>query len=322
MASSTCVAWFAAMVMVWSNSMSRWLLASSRVRRATVDLGGLRSGLGIRVRHGSVRVLRNDDTSIASLPNSRTHRDFRVRIGVSRRLPALSQKSDVAYHESRWFPRVPMGKQRKMHCFIAPKRWLARVLPAYHSMSIVNRKHLAHSLGVVAAVSMLALWNTPAAANGIYRDGVGARSVSMGGADVAWVDDPLGAMGVNPAGLGFQSAAGLNLGLIGGSASGHFEKQGISDGSLDQTLNMLPEAAFAMPIGKLPVTVGLAVVPDAMMSANWHYTDPPGGLGAVFVRLSGRQIRHRTIAHGAGRRRIAGRQVVFRRKFGRAVQSK
>ena len=154
-------------------------------------------------------------------------------------------------------------------------------------MNVVNRKHLAHSLGVVGAVSVLALWNTSAKANGIYRDGVGARSVAMGGADVAWAEDPLGAMGVNPAGLGFQSSAGLNLGMLGGSASGEFEKQGISNGSLDQTLNVLPEGAFAIPVGKLPVTVGLAVVPDAMMSANWHYTDPPGGLGAVSYGYQG-----------------------------------
>ena len=57
---------------------------------------------------------------------------------------------------------------------------------------------------------MLALWNAPANANGIYRDGIGARSMSMGGADVAWAEDPLGALGANPAGLGFQSSAGLN----------------------------------------------------------------------------------------------------------------
>jgi long-chain fatty acid transport protein len=131
---------------------------------------------------------------------------------------------------------------------------------------------------------MLALWNTPAMANGIYRDGIGARSMSMGGADVAWAEDPLGALGANPAGLGFQSSAGVNLGLFGGSANGHFEKSAAvsSDGSLDQTLNMLPEGAFAMPIGKLPVTVGLAVVPDALMSASWHYTDPQSASGITY----------------------------------------
>ena len=131
---------------------------------------------------------------------------------------------------------------------------------------------------------MLALWNTPAKANGIYRDGIGARSMSMGGADVAWAEDPLGALGANPAGLGFQSSAALNLGLFGGSANGHFEKSAAvsSDGSLDQTLNVLPEAAFAIPLGKLPVTVGLAVVPDALMSASWHYTDPQSASGITY----------------------------------------
>jgi long-chain fatty acid transport protein len=160
---------------------------------------------------------------------------------------------------------------------------MARHLPVYGPVNMVNRKHLAHNLSLVGAVSMLALWTAAAKANGIYRDGVGARSMAMGGADVAWADDPLGAMGVNPAGLGFQSSAGLNLGLFGGSANGEFEKNGPnpSNGSLDQTLNVLPEGGFAIPIGQLPVTVGLAVVPDALMSANWHYTDPPGGIGGV-----------------------------------------
>jgi long-chain fatty acid transport protein len=151
-------------------------------------------------------------------------------------------------------------------------------------MSFINRKHRHSVLGLVGAVFFVALWSTPALANGIYRDGIGARSVAMGGADVAWADDPLGALGVNPAGLGFQSSAGLNLGLFGGSASGHFEKTAAvsSDGSLDQTLSMLPEGAFAMPIGKLPVTVGLAVVPDALLSANWHYTDPQSSGGISY----------------------------------------
>jgi long-chain fatty acid transport protein len=143
------------------------------------------------------------------------------------------------------------------------------------SMSIINRKHSCGT-GVSFVIGLLTLANHPAQANGIYRDGVGAESVSMGGADAAWAASPLGAMGVNPAGLGFQSSAGLDLGLFGGYANGHFEKSGISDGSLDQSFNALPEMALAMPIGKLPVTVGLAVVPDALMSANWHYVDPTG----------------------------------------------
>jgi long-chain fatty acid transport protein len=134
---------------------------------------------------------------------------------------------------------------------------------------------------------MLALWNSPAVANGIFRDGVGARSISMGGADVAWAEDPLGALAVNPAGLGFQTSMAADLGLFGGSVNGHFEKQGISDGSADQSFNVAPEGAFAAQIGQSPVTVGLAFVPDSLMSANWHYTDPPGGLGGISYGYQG-----------------------------------
>jgi long-chain fatty acid transport protein len=219
----------------------------------------------------------------------RQHASGQTKRFVSRPMPALSRKKDIAsgtIWRHRGFPHL---KNRENTCFFDPKHWLARVLPVCGTVNIVNRKRLAHSLGMVGAVSMLALWNTPANANGIYRDGVGARSMAMGGADVAWAEDPLGALGVNPAGLGFQSSAGLNLGLFGGSANGEFEKTAptTSNGSLDQTLNVLPEGAFAIPIGKLPVTVGLAVVPDALMSANWHYIDPPSTPGNVSYGYQG-----------------------------------
>lgn len=148
-------------------------------------------------------------------------------------------------------------------------------------MKKVYRARRNHNLGKIGAIFVLALGIISARANGIYRDGIGARSISMGGADTAWVEDPLGAMGVNPAGLAIQPSAGFNLGLLGGSASGHFVKSGISDGSLDQSLNVLPESAFALPIGKTPVTLGIAFIPDALMSANWNYVDPPGGIGSV-----------------------------------------
>jgi long-chain fatty acid transport protein len=150
-------------------------------------------------------------------------------------------------------------------------------------MKINFRKHFAINRFVCGATSVLAAWSLTAGANGIYRDGVGAQSISMGGADVAWAAGPLGALGQNPAGLGMQSSdgGGLDVGIFGGWANGEFIKQNVSNGSLDQSFNALPEAALALPVGKTPVTVGLAFVPDALMSANWHYVDPAGGLGGV-----------------------------------------
>ena len=120
-----------------------------------------------------------------------------------------------------------------------------------------------------------------ASANGIYDNGTGARSMAMGGADVAWAADPLGAMGVNPAGLGFLTTPALTLGAFGGFVDGHFDKPGISSGDLDGNLHGLPEGAIAMPLGQWPVVVGLSFVPESSALVDWHYPDPPGGLGGI-----------------------------------------
>lgn len=106
----------------------------------------------------------------------------------------------------------------------------------------------------------------------------------MGGADVAWANDPLGAMGANPAGLSSIPTPTLTLGGVGGIVEGHFSKSnGSSEGNLNSSLNALPFGAFAMPVGKLdmPVTVGLSFIPESALLANWNYRDPAGGLGGV-----------------------------------------
>ena len=133
----------------------------------------------------------------------------------------------------------------------------------------------------LSAVSVLALWNASGLADGIYRNGVGARSMSLGGADVAWASDPLGAMGMNPAGLGFLRSPELNLGVAGVSTYGHFTKSTDSDGRLDTSPGAFPEFAFAHHVGKSPFTLGISFVRDSVLSADWHYVDPPGGPGGA-----------------------------------------
>src|ERR1700722_3247798 len=118
-------------------------------------------------------------------------------------------------------------------------------------------------------------------ADGIFGNGVGARSMSMGGADVAWASDPLGAMAANPSGLGFLTAPELDFGGVGGLAQGQFNKPGVSSGELDQRISALPEGAFGMPLGSWPVAVGLSFVNESTLLADWHYVDTPGGLGGA-----------------------------------------
>src|ERR1700744_4695868 len=95
-----------------------------------------------------------------------------------------------------------------------------------------------------------------APADGLYLNGIGARSMSMGGADVAYASDPLGAMGANPAGLAFISRPALNFGFVGGIAQGTFTKDGASAGNLHANVEGVPQAAFALPLGKLTLGFG------------------------------------------------------------------
>jgi long-chain fatty acid transport protein len=116
-------------------------------------------------------------------------------------------------------------------------------------------------------------------ADGIYGNGVGAQSMAMGGADVAWAASPLSAMGENPGGLAFLTAPELDLGGVGVITEGHFNKPGVSSGNLNDTPNALPEGAVGLPLGHWPVVIGLSFVPESALLADWHYLDPPGGLG-------------------------------------------
>lgn len=116
-----------------------------------------------------------------------------------------------------------------------------------------------------------------AAANGIYRNGVGARAMSLGGADVAWAEDPLGALSANPAGLGFLQKPTLNLGFVGAVADGDYSNSVNDDGRLRNAFVGLPEGALGMPLGSSPVKIGLGVYPESTLVADWKYVDPPGG---------------------------------------------
>jgi long-chain fatty acid transport protein len=86
-------------------------------------------------------------------------------------------------------------------------------------------------------------------------------------------------MGENPAGLGFLPATEIDLGGVLGIAQGKFNKPGVSSGTLSDSPEGAPEGALGLPLGKLPVTLGLSLVPSSALLADWHYTDPPGGLG-------------------------------------------
>ena len=114
-------------------------------------------------------------------------------------------------------------------------------------------------------------------ADGIYRDGVGAKSMSLGGADVAWPGDPLSALSTNPAGLGFLEGNKLDLGVAGVIPTGHFTNRADTNGRMSDHLTAFPEGAAGFQLGHLPVTVGIGFYPVSGLIADWRYNDVPGG---------------------------------------------
>jgi long-chain fatty acid transport protein len=103
--------------------------------------------------------------------------------------------------------------------------------------------------------------------------------MALGGADVAYPVDPLSALGVNPAGLSLLKSPTLNAGFTAAVPTGHFTSKTGDEGTLQSRFGIGPDAAFGLPVGASPVSFGLGVIPEAGLSAHWHYADPPGGLG-------------------------------------------
>jgi long-chain fatty acid transport protein len=133
-----------------------------------------------------------------------------------------------------------------------------------------------------ALITLLALSTASTIfADGIDRDGVGAKSMSLGGADVAWPEDPLTSLSSNPAGLGFLQGNKIDLGADGVLPTGHFSNRAGTNGQMDSDLRAFPEGAAGFHLGKLPVTLGIGFYPESGLLADWHYNDVPGGTGGT-----------------------------------------
>lgn len=118
--------------------------------------------------------------------------------------------------------------------------------------------------------------------DGLYRNGFGARSMGLAGADVAWAEGPISALGINPAGLGMAKDPSLELSLGSAVADGRYEARSGERSKLSSDLGLFPEGGLVYPVGK-GVTLGLGMVMDSALRAKWNYTDPPGGAaGATY----------------------------------------
>jgi len=132
------------------------------------------------------------------------------------------------------------------------------------------------ALVVVAWLWILLPISLPGA-SGIYRDGVGARAMALGGADVGQAEGPLSALAANPAGAGWISAPTLDMGFAGAIPGGRFSNTANDRSPMRSDFGALPEAAFGMPLGHGPFGLTVGVYPEAALSADWRYVDAPGG---------------------------------------------
>ncbi len=121
---------------------------------------------------------------------------------------------------------------------------------------------------------------TSSPAAGIYRNGIGARAMSLGGADTTLGGSPLAALTANPAALGDFTSLSLELGLTAVFPAGEFNNVANTSASLRDSAAGFPDFSVVLPIADR-FSVGLSVSPDALLAGEWNYVDAPGGLSGA-----------------------------------------
>jgi long-subunit fatty acid transport protein len=148
---------------------------------------------------------------------------------------------------------------------------------------------LPHSIqglcGMVAVIGAFVFSSTFQAVgqeSGSLGNGLGAAAIGRGGALVSETGGPLDAVEGNPAGLAGVSSRLLDASVVGLIAGGSFQNAANSDAKLRGVAGALPYGAFAMPIGHHGWVVSVAITPEILMRANWHYVDAPGTAGVTY----------------------------------------
>lgn len=143
----------------------------------------------------------------------------------------------------------------------------------------IHRAGVATSVGLAALGAAWLQWQQTLA-NGVYRDGAGARSMALGGASTGLPDQPIEALFGNPAGLTLTGARELQLGGVGAFGDGEFASARTHD-DLNGFIGGLPEFAVIFPMVPDKVAFGLAAGPEAAAGLDWRFEDATGGAGGA-----------------------------------------
>lgn len=151
---------------------------------------------------------------------------------------------------------------------------------------------------------------------GELDNGISGRAISLGGATVASVTTPLEAMQGNPAGLSELRGRSLELDVTSLFATGNFTNSVSSTGSIVTASGTVPYGGFSTPLWSKRLTLGVSVAPETLMSANWHYMDPPGGLGGTSYGLQQNKSAMITLRSAVGLAFMVNRKLSIGGTFG------
>ena len=132
---------------------------------------------------------------------------------------------------------------------------------------------------LIAAIFLLL--SISAQANGVLRNGLGSRAMSLGGAGTAFSDDPLNAINYDPAALTATTQSILQLNLTTAFLDAEYHRQGDRDNDAESDPGFIPEAAYSKRLDER-LTLGASIAPISALEADWEFIDPPGALGVTF----------------------------------------
>jgi long-subunit fatty acid transport protein len=146
---------------------------------------------------------------------------------------------------------------------------------------------------------LLLLTATHTSANGVLRNGIGSRSMGLGGADLVFSGNPLGAMNSNPAALSRWNNRELQFSLATAILDAEYSNSVSNGNEADTATGIIPDVAYIHSLTDR-LTLGAAINPVSALEADWEFPDPPGATGSYGVRTHRSSYVALRAALGAG----------------------
>jgi len=129
---------------------------------------------------------------------------------------------------------------------------------------------------------LILLLAVEARAQDFYQTVSSAQSLARGGVYVPSSSGVMDALSANPAGLTALGGRTVDMSVSTVFTRGSFANSVNQAGSIKSFAGVLPYGAFGAPIGQSRFSIGLGVMPELLMGADWSYVDAPGVAGATY----------------------------------------